>query len=344
MKDLLNIATAYNDKIRIYACNTTNIVKHAKEIFNLWPTSCAGLGRTLTIACIMSEMEKMDSKITIKIEGDGPIKNIVVVAKKGEVKGFCYNPGVYLSNNNGKLLVGEAIGNGYLTVIKDYGLKEPFTSTVSLQTGEIGEDFAYYFNQSEQTNTAVALGVLFDKEGNVTDAGGYVIQVMPNCPIDIIEKLEEILKNIKPISTLLNEGKNIKDIISILSSNDSFDISINMSKGILYNFWIYVLIASAVLLIIICLLIVILRKTNKDENFYIVNQEQIKSYSNYSTDENNQLKEFSNEETQKENETFFNEEESQNNKKTKKNKKNKNKSSKGEIYEFSYDEDYDSKH
>ena len=220
MKDLLNIATAYNDKIRIYACNTTNIVKHAKEIFNLWPTSCAGLGRTLTIACIMSEMEKMDSKITIKIEGDGPIKNIVVVAKKGEVKGFCYNPGVYLSNNNGKLLVGEAIGNGYLTVIKDYGLKEPFTSTVSLQTGEIGEDFAYYFNQSEQTNTAVALGVLFDKEGNVTDAGGYVIQVMPNCPIDIIEKLEEILKNIKPISTLLNEGKNITDIISILSSND----------------------------------------------------------------------------------------------------------------------------
>lgn len=130
----------------------------------------------------------------------------------------------------------------------------------------------------------------------------------------------------------------------ILSSNDSFDISINMSKGILYNFWIYVLIASAVLLIIICLLIVILRKTNKDENFYIVNQEQIKSYSNYSTDENNQLKEFSNEETQKENETFFNEEKSQNNKKTKKNKKNKNKSSKGEIYEFSYDEDYDSKH
>ncbi len=220
MKDLLNIATAYNDKIRIYACNTTNIVKHAKEIFNLWPTSCAALGRTLTIACIMAEMEKMDSKITIKIEGDGPIKNIVVVAKKGEVKGFCYNPGVYLSNNNGKLLVGEAIGNGYLTVIKDYGLKEPFTSTVSLQTGEIGEDFAYYFNQSEQTNTAVALGVLFDKEGNVTDAGGYVIQVMPNCPIDIIEKLEEILKNIKPISTLLNEGKNIKDIISILSPND----------------------------------------------------------------------------------------------------------------------------
>ena len=103
MSNNLNIATAYDDKIRIYACDTTNIVKHAQDIFNLWPTSCAALGRTLTIALIMSYMEKMDSKITIKIDGDGPLKNITVVAHKGEVKGFCHNPGVYLTNNNGKL-------------------------------------------------------------------------------------------------------------------------------------------------------------------------------------------------------------------------------------------------
>ena len=217
--DELQIATCYDDKIRIYACNTTNIVKHAQEIFNLWPTSCAALGRTLTIAGIMSYMEKMNSNITIKIDGDGPIKNLTVVANKGKVKGFCHNPGVYLSNNNGKLLVGQAIGNGFLTVIKDYGLKEPFTSTVALQTGEIGDDFAYYFNQSEQTNTAVALGVLFDKNGKVSTAGGYLIQVMPNCPDSTLDKLEGILSNIKPISKLLALNYSIEDIIKLLSSN-----------------------------------------------------------------------------------------------------------------------------
>ena len=217
--DELQIATCYDDKIRIYACNTTNIVKHAQEIFNLWPTSCAALGRTLTIAGIMSYMEKMNSNITIKIDGDGPIKNLTVVANKGKVKGFCHNPGVYLSNNNGKLLVGQAIGNGFLTVIKDYGLKEPFTSTVALQTGEIGDDFAYYFNQSEQTNTAVALGVLFDKNGKVSTAGGYLIQVMPNCPDSTLDKLEGILSNIKPISKLLALNYSIEDIIKLLSSS-----------------------------------------------------------------------------------------------------------------------------
>lgn len=220
MNDILNIATCYDDKIRIYACDTTGLVKYSQEIFNLWPTSCAALGRALTMAGIMSYMEKMDSKLTIKIEGDGPIGALTVVASKGKVKGFCHNPGVYLSNNKGKLLVGEGVGSGYLTVIKDYGLKEPFTSTCLLQTGEIAEDFAYYFNQSEQTNTAVALGVLFDKEGKVTSAGGYLIQVMPECTDNIISKLEDILKNISPISTLLSKGLTPKDIIAKLSDND----------------------------------------------------------------------------------------------------------------------------
>ena len=221
MSDVLNIATCYDDKIRIYACDTTNLVKHAQNIFNMWPTSCAALGRTLTMAAIMSYMEKMDSKLTIKIDGDGPIGNLTVVADKGRVKGFCHNPGVYLTNNNGKLLVGQAMGAGYLTVIKDYGLKEPFTSTVALQSGEIAEDFAFYFNQSEQTNTAVALGVLFDKEGKVNKAGGYLIQVMPDCPDETITKIENILTELKPISSLLEDGLTPKDIINLLSSNSA---------------------------------------------------------------------------------------------------------------------------
>ncbi len=220
MKDKLNIATCYNDTIRIYAANTTNTIKHVESIFNMWPTSLAAVGRTMTIALIMSYMEKMDSKITIRVDGDGPIGSIIVVTNKGKVKGFCHNPGVYLSNNKGKLLVGQGVGSGFISVIKDYGLKETFTSTCEIQTGEIAEDFAYYFSQSEQTNTAVALGVLFDTESKAKTAGGYLIQVMPNCKEETLIHLEEKLQNIKPISTLLNEGLTNIDIISLLSDGN----------------------------------------------------------------------------------------------------------------------------
>lgn len=229
--DILNIATAYNDELRIYACDSTELVKYAEKIHNLWPTSAAALGRVLTMAAIMTNLEKNDdTKITIKIDGDGPIGLITVVADKDGVKGFCHNPGVYLTNNNGKLLVGEAVGNGTLTVIKDFRLKEPFSSTCDLISGEIANDFAYYFNQSEQTNTAVALGVLFNKEGKVEKAGGYLIQVMPNCKEETISKVETILANIKPISSLLADGLTPKDIIQLLSDNtanilDSKDIN-----------------------------------------------------------------------------------------------------------------------
>lgn len=221
MNDYLNIATCYNDKIRIYAANTTNICKHAQEIHNMWPTSAAALGRTLTMAAIMSTMQKAGERITIKINGGGPIGQITVEAKYAKVRGFVHNPGVYLTNNNGKLAVGKAVGtDGVIEVIKDLGLKEPFSSSTNLISGEIAEDFNNYFWQSEQTPTAISLGVLFDKEGKVSDAGGFLVQVMPDCPEETISQLEKILSEIKPISSLINEGKTPEDIISLISNGD----------------------------------------------------------------------------------------------------------------------------
>lgn len=221
MTNYLNIATAFNDTIRIYACDTTDICKKAQEIHNAWPTSMAALGRTLTLSLMMSVMQKAGERLTIKIDGQGPIGQITVEASYAKTRGFVHNPGVYLTNNNGKLAVGKAVGtDGYLTVIKDLGLKDPYTSSTALVSGEIGDDAAMYFLQSEQTNSAVALGVLFDTEGKVSAAGGYIIQVMPGATDETLIKLENILQTIKPISTLINENKSPEDIISLLTDNE----------------------------------------------------------------------------------------------------------------------------
>lgn len=217
MKDILTIATCMNDYIRIYAVNSTNTIKRMQEIHKTYPTSGAALGRVLTLGLMMSVMEKKkDERLTIKIEGDGPIGNIVCEAKYKAVRGFVHNPGVYLKRNDGKLAVGLGVGGGFMTVIKDYGLKEPYTSTIPLVTGEIAEDACYYFLQSEQTNTAVSLGVLYNKEANIESAGGYIVQLMPGCPDEYITKLEETLKTISPISTLLSDGKSNLDIIKLI--------------------------------------------------------------------------------------------------------------------------------
>lgn len=217
----LNIATCYNDTIRIYACDTTEVCKTAQDLHNLWPTSCAALGRTLTCALMMSCMHKAGERITIRINGGGPIGQITCETTYGIVRGYVHNPGVYLTNNNGKLAVGYGVGNnGLLEVTKDLNLKAPFSSSIELVSGEIAEDFAEYFLKSEQTSSTVSLGVLFDLEGKVNTAGGYIIQVMPNCEEETISKLENILANIKPISKLIEEGNTPTDIINLLSDGD----------------------------------------------------------------------------------------------------------------------------
>lgn len=220
MKNYLQKAYAFDGTVRIYAAITTGIVDHAQKIHNLWPTSCAALGRCLTIAGIMSCTYKSQEHLTIKVCGDGPIGRITLEATDGRVRGFVQNPGVYLSHNNGKLAVGEAVGkNGYIEVIKDLHMRAPFSSTSSLVSGEIAEDFTYYFAQSEQIPSSVGLGVLISPEGKVLSAGGFLIQIMPGCKEETIAWLEEHLKKMKSCSTMINEGYTAEQIIAEITEN-----------------------------------------------------------------------------------------------------------------------------
>ncbi len=218
MNDFLQIATCYDDTVRIYACDTTKTIKEAQEIHNLWPTSCAALGRLLTMGLIMSSMQKANEHITIIVDGGGAIGRLTVEAHDCIVRGYCHNPGVYLTKNDGNLAVGYGVGNnGTLTVIKDLGLKNPFTSTINLTTGEITDDFNAYFLQSEQAYTAISLGVMFDTEGKALTAGGFLVQLLPNCKEETINILEEKLKEIKGAANLLKAGNTPLDIINFIA-------------------------------------------------------------------------------------------------------------------------------
>lgn len=210
-----------NQTVRIYAAITTELCQEAQNIHNAWPTSAAALGRTLTMAAIMSCTYKSGEHLSIKVRGDGPIGPITVEASDGKVRGFVHNPGVYLTYNNGKLNVGAGVGKeGYIEVIKDLHMRQPFASTAELVSGEIAEDFAYYFAKSEQIPSSVGLGVLFNTESKVTAAGGFLIQVMPGCKEEYIAKLEEKLSTLKSCSTMISEGYSAEDIINEITDGD----------------------------------------------------------------------------------------------------------------------------
>jgi molecular chaperone Hsp33 len=220
MDNYLQKAYCMNQTVRIYAAITTDIVKHAEEIFNLWPTSCSALGRTLTMAAIMSCTYKNDDYLTIKILGDGSIGKIIVGANDGKVRGFCENPGVDLRYNDGKQAVAKAVGAVQIEVIKDLHMRAPFSSSSEIISGEIAEDFTYYFAKSEQIPSPVGLGVLFDKESKVKAAGGFLIQVMPGCKEEYLEKLEAKLSTLKSCSTMIDEGYSAEDIIKEITDGD----------------------------------------------------------------------------------------------------------------------------
>ncbi len=220
MKSYLQKAYCMNETVRIYAAITTDIVSYAQDIFHLWPTSCAALGRTLTISAIMSCTYKAGEYLNIKVNGDGPIGRITVEATDGHVRGFVQNPGVYLSYNNGKLNVKDAVGNGFIEVIKDLHLRQPFASTCEIVSGEIAEDFTYYFAKSEQIPSSVGLGVSFDKDSKVKAAGGFLIQIMPGCKEEYITKLENKLNSIKSCSQMISEGYTAEEIINEITDGD----------------------------------------------------------------------------------------------------------------------------
>ncbi len=220
--DKLKKFMAHVDMVKISCVETTELVEEAREIHQTNPTPTAALGRTLTMAVLMGTMMKNEAdKLTIQILGDGPAGQIIAVSNKnGEVKGCIANPMAEAPlKPNGKLNVSAIIGKGQLNVIKDIGLKEPYVGNVPLQTGEIAEDFAYYYAMSEQTASAVALGVLVEKDGSVKKAGGYVLQIMPDTPDEIISLIEQRLKESKSITQMLEEGMTLEEIAKYISDD-----------------------------------------------------------------------------------------------------------------------------
>ncbi len=222
MNDYLTRATGFDNSVRIFAVRCTNTVEEARQRHDMWPSVTAGVGRTMAVAAMMSAMFKNDEELLIRLDGQGQAGVINVEANaNGDIIGYAEKPHVDIKYNNGKINVSYAVGtNGLLTVTKDFKLKETYTSTSPIQTGEIGEDFAYYFTVSEQTPSAVSVGVLVHEEKYVISAGGLIIQIMPNCPEEVISKVEENLSKLKPISELIGEGTTPEEIIQIVTEGD----------------------------------------------------------------------------------------------------------------------------
>ena len=209
MADYVIRATAARGEIRAFAATTRDLTEKARKNHNTSPVATAALGRLLTAGVMMGcEMKGAEDLLTLKIQGDGPIQGLTVTAdSRGNVKGYAFNPMVMLPpNDKGKLDVGGALGVGVLSVIKDIGLKEPYTGQTILVSGEIAEDITYYYATSEQTPSSVALGVLMNRDNTVRQAGGFIIQLMPGAGEDVIGRLEEKLKEITSVTTLLDEG------------------------------------------------------------------------------------------------------------------------------------------
>lgn len=232
MSDILLRGNSIDGTIRAFVAITTDTVNRSFSVHKTFPTATAALGRTLTAAAIMGATLKNDSdSVTIQFKGDGPLGSIVAVCdSKSRVRGYVVNPYVDIPlNKKGKLDVGGAVGKGYLNVIKDLGLKEPYAGQVPIVTGEIAEDLTYYYARSEQIPTALALGVLVDTDHSVKAAGGFMLQLMPEATEEIAERLEERMRKIEPITEMIDRGMSAEDIFFHIT--DGFNMLME-NKGV----------------------------------------------------------------------------------------------------------------
>lgn len=227
MEDYIIRATAGNGSIRAFAAISTNTVEKARQIHQTTPVASAALGRMLTAAAIMGAMLKSEKDlITLQITGDGPLKGVLVTSdSKSNVKGYVVNPDVDIPlKPDGKLNVGGAIGNGSLRVIKDVGLKEPYSGSIELISGEIADDITYYFAKSEQVPSSVGLGVLVDTDLSIKHSGGFIIQLMPDAQEDVVDKLEKKLLTIPYITDMLSSGFNAEKILEAILGDLGLEI------------------------------------------------------------------------------------------------------------------------
>jgi len=227
MPDYVLKATAGNGQIRVFAATTGGLAETARRLHQTSPVVTKALGRLLTAGSLMGSMMKnADELITLKIAGDGPISGLLVTADaKGNVKGYPYVNDL-LDTLEASMPVSEAIGEGTLNILKDIGLKEPYVGYSPLVSGELAEDLTYYYAQSEQIPTSVSLGVLLNDDGTVRQAGGFIIQLMPNTDDKVIDALEEALSDTPSLTKLLDEGKTLEAIMDDLFK----DLSLKVSK------------------------------------------------------------------------------------------------------------------
>ena len=222
--------------MRVYALDATETVNRANLYHKLSPVAAAALGRLISAGLMMGgSLKEEDGTVTLQIKCDGPLNMLVVVANShGEVKGYVENPIVDIPlKENGKLDVGGAVGNGVLGVIKDLKLKEPYVGQVPLQTGEIGDDIAFYFMQSEQVTSVVALGVLVDRDYSIKCAGGFIIQVMPECDEKSLSKLENSIGGLMSVTEMLSKGMTPEEIIKYVMLG--FEVDILEEESVRYN-------------------------------------------------------------------------------------------------------------
>lgn len=221
--DYMVRATAANAQIRAFAVTTKGLVEEMRQVHETSPVVTAALGRLLSGGVMMGAMLKGEKDLlTIQIKGDGPIGGMTVTAdSQGNVKGYANEAQVILpASEKGKLDVGRAVGNGYLSVVKDMGLKEPYIGQTDLQTGEIADDLTYYFASSEQVPSSVGLGVLMEKDNTVKQAGGFIIQLMPFAEEEVIASLEKRLEEFSSVTTVLEEGKSPEQMLEMLLGED----------------------------------------------------------------------------------------------------------------------------
>lgn len=237
MEDYLVRALGYNGQVRAFAARTTEAVSEAQRRHNTWPIVSAALGRAMTASVMMGAMLKGEDKLTVKIEGNGPIGPIIIDADaKGDVRGFVTNGQVHFDlNEHGKLDVRAAVGTeGFLTVVKDLGMRDMFSGQTPIVSGEIAEDFTYYFATSEQVPASVGLGVLVNPDNTIQAAGGFILQLMPGCEEETIQAIEQHLGTIEPVSKMIEKGMTPEEILDAVLGKEG-DVQILSSLPVKFQ-------------------------------------------------------------------------------------------------------------
>lgn len=226
-KDYIIKALAFDGQIRAYSALTTEAVQEAQTRHYTWPTASAALGRTMTATLMMGAMLKGEQKLTVTLDGQGPVGKVIADADaEGNVRGYVTQPQTHFPLNSvGKLDVSRAVGtNGSLTVVKDIGMKDYFSGSSPIVSGEVGDDFTYYFAKSEQVPSSVGLGVLVNPDNTIKASGGFIIQVMPGAQEETIAQLEEAINNMTPVSQLIDQGTSAEGLLYKILGEENVQI------------------------------------------------------------------------------------------------------------------------